>query len=240
MDRETIVKIIRELSNKTTDRGCTEAEALSAAAKVDNLLKAYNLTLDKIFVEQTSCVSDTVKTGRRNGHPIRFCCVAIADFCDCKIWQDRYGKDGLSYYFFGMPTDVMMAKHLYQLIYQAIENETVKFKTEQYRAFNSCSKTVSTSFQKGMVIRLARRLEEMLKLRKNQYVSGCTSLVVLKNQKRDKEFALLNLGIKHRQATTTTKINNNAYQAGYQAGNNVPLNKPIHSANSNQLFLTGK
>jgi sulfur transfer protein SufE len=225
MDRDTIIRVIRELANKTVDNGCTEAEAMSAAKKIDQLLTAYNLTLDKVFIEESNCVQDSVSTGKRQAHPITYACQTIASFCDCKVWIRR-GKAGLDYCFFGTPTDVMMAKHMYSLVLRAIDNETIKFKLEQYRLYHACSKTTSNSFQKGMAIRVSKRLMDMIQQRQHQYVSGCTSLVVLKNQKRDEEFK--GLGMKLRGGTSNwSNLDDNAYTSGYKAGDNVPLNKPI-------------
>jgi len=52
---QKVIGLIRELSNKTIDRGCTEAEAFSAMKKIDELLTVYNLSLDKVFLDSVEC-----------------------------------------------------------------------------------------------------------------------------------------------------------------------------------------
>src|SRR6187401_3437396 len=46
---------IQGLRSKTTDNGCTEAEALLAAAKVAELLDRYDLSLTDIEIRDAAC-----------------------------------------------------------------------------------------------------------------------------------------------------------------------------------------
>ena len=46
---------IQGLRSKTTDNGCTEAEALLAAAKVAELLDRYDLSLTDVEIRDAPC-----------------------------------------------------------------------------------------------------------------------------------------------------------------------------------------
>src|SRR3954462_12546447 len=80
---------IRALVEKTTSNGCTEAEALSAAEMVGRLLERYALTMEQVDLRDTPCVALQVFAGGQRRRPIDGCVVAIARFCDCKVWLTR-------------------------------------------------------------------------------------------------------------------------------------------------------
>lgn len=48
MNRERIAAIIRALLEKTVANGCTEDEAIAAAAKAAEMLAKHNLTVDEV------------------------------------------------------------------------------------------------------------------------------------------------------------------------------------------------
>ena len=60
---------IMALANKTTIRGCSEEEAMSAMEKIGKLLEAYSLTMEECDVREEKCVSvDIPLRGARSGH----------------------------------------------------------------------------------------------------------------------------------------------------------------------------
>src|SRR5689334_23752137 len=59
---------IMALATKTTDRGCSEKEAMSAMEKVGQLLEQYNLTMEECDVREERCVSVNIPLrGVRSG-----------------------------------------------------------------------------------------------------------------------------------------------------------------------------
>ena len=64
---------IQGLRAKTTDNGCTEAEALSAAAKVAELLDRYDLSLTDVEIRHSQCEQRTYETRRRKRIPLGDC-----------------------------------------------------------------------------------------------------------------------------------------------------------------------
>jgi hypothetical protein len=55
---------LQGLRSKTTDNGCTEAEALLAAAKVAELLDRYDLSLTDVEIRTAQCEQRHYETRR--------------------------------------------------------------------------------------------------------------------------------------------------------------------------------
>jgi len=80
---------IQGLRSKTTDNGCTEAEALLAAAKVAELLDRYDLSLTDVEIRDARCERREYETYRKKRIPLDDCVGAIANFCDCRVWREN-------------------------------------------------------------------------------------------------------------------------------------------------------
>lgn len=235
MEIEAVITKIRKLCDKTVERGCTEHEALAAAAKVGELLRMYNLSLDKVFLEQQTCIQGYVCLKTKNRGSVDGCVTAIAAMCDCKVWFNHGWGNPSQYVFFGLDTDVEMAKYLYTNISSAVEAETKAFKSSlDYTIRNVHGKHLVTSFQKGMAYRIICRLQDMTSLRRKQESEpvsqgeAVTSIVLVKHKKVETEYEKLGLHL-----TTVYRKNRNvhhdAYNIGKQAGERVNLTRPVGS-----------
>ena len=80
---------IQGLRSKTTDNGCTEAEALLAAAKMAELLDRYDLSLTDVEIRDTPCEQREYETYRKKRIPLDGCIGTIANFCDCLVWCEK-------------------------------------------------------------------------------------------------------------------------------------------------------
>ncbi len=80
---------IQALRVKTVDNGCTEDEALSAAAKVAELLDRYDLSLTDVEIREEPCERREYETHRKKRIPLDDCIGAVAHFCDCRVWRER-------------------------------------------------------------------------------------------------------------------------------------------------------
>jgi hypothetical protein len=99
---------IKALTERTIERGCTEAEAIAAAEMVGRLLARYALTMDEVDIRQEPCVQVDVPIGGKQRRPIDAAVPAIARFCDCKVWLTRTDQGAASYVFFGFDTDAAL------------------------------------------------------------------------------------------------------------------------------------
>ena len=72
-DLDKLKSRIQALRAKTVQNGCTEAEALSAAAKVAELLDQYDLSLSDVDLRQSPCEQGVIDTNRKQRQPITSC-----------------------------------------------------------------------------------------------------------------------------------------------------------------------
>lgn len=241
MELDQVIQNIRHLTQKTVTKGCTEAEAISAATKIGELLKVYNLSMSQVFLDNNKCVTRVIKTGRQRKHTIDGCIVAMAEFCDCKVWLSKPymggGKYALEYNFFGMESDVDMLLYLYSIVLDAIDSETSVFKlSDTYRCSTIHRKSISHSFQKGMTGRISIRLRKMREQRHEEeekeshpiLLGQGTSMVLVKRHKVEDEFEELDLYFV-KGAPKSNRIRSwDAYESGKQAGDRVNINRPLH------------
>ena len=234
MEISQVISNIQALCRKTIKNGCTEAEAISAANKIGELMKVYNLTMDRVFLNDTKCTTGIIPTGRIRRHPIDGCVVGIAEFCDCRCWFS-----GGDYKIFGLEHDVEMAQYLYSIVWNAMETATEEYKDSfnyqnkvgQYGKVSR--KRLSVSFQRGMSSRIYHRLQEMKEKRHTEentesstFNGSGTSIVVVKRNKVEDEFEKLNLGLR-KCAKIIRRLDGSAYGQGQHAGSKVNLNRPI-------------
>src|ERR1700730_12185962 len=100
---------IQGLRSKTADNGCTEAEALLAAAKVAELLDRYDLSLTDVEIRDAPCEQREYETYRKKRIPLDACIGAIANFCDCRVWREKNQVGEARYVFFGLRSDIEVA-----------------------------------------------------------------------------------------------------------------------------------
>ena len=114
---------IQGLRAKTTDNGCTEAEALLAAVKVAELLDRYDLSLTDVEIRNAQCEQREYETPRKKRIPLDDCIGAIANFCDCRVWREKNPAGESRYVFFGLRSDIEVALYLTELIDNAVRSE---------------------------------------------------------------------------------------------------------------------
>jgi hypothetical protein len=240
---------IKALTEKTVANGCTEAEALSAAEMVGRLLERYALSMDEIEVRSARCVQVEVQLGSRRRGPIDGAVPAIARFCDCKVWlapaaradaggsQGNQTPPGIRYIFFGFETDTALAAYLFAVIGRAVTTETTAFKHLNPRLKAVKLRRASSSFQHGLVARVAARLDTMHKEReatvRAQRVTG-TALIVVKHTVVEDAFRETKVRLVS-MSSLGPRVSEKAYQAGWIAGDRVNLSRPVRGDEQGQL-----
>lgn len=219
---------IRALAEKTTSNGCTEAEALSAAEMVGRLLERYALTMEQVDLRDAPCVQLEVCTGGQRRRPIDGCIVAIARFCDCKVWLTRT-ESGVTYVFFGLETDAMLGRYLFDVIAMALRTELAGFKMRNPTLRDVALRRAGESFQHGMIARIATRLTTDHAAREaavaTQRATG-TALMLIKHSIVEEAFAATQTRLVATRSTAR-RVVRSAYQDGVQAGDKVSLNRPL-------------
>jgi hypothetical protein len=236
---EAISRRIRALLNLTTENGASEAEALAAASKAQELMQAHRLTMsdveitnepvDQIEVERTSTVRYA---------PADYTARGIEALCGVRSWMSRRNVIRDGYYrshtvrkFLGLRPDVEMARYLYTMIGAAISVELSRYQAS--RGFKS--RTETSSFQVGMARRINNRLLDMAEAAAPVAKTATgTSLVVVKNAVVEAAYA--SLGLKFSGSYTGMSASSgSAYSAGKAAGDRVNLSRPLASGNTKHL-----
>src|SRR5580704_15785683 len=219
---------IQGLRSKTTDNGCTEAEALLAAAKVAELLGQYDLSLTDVEIRDAPCEQREYETYRKKRIPLDACIGAIANFCDCRVWREKNQVGEARYVFFGLRSDIEVAHYLTEVIDNAIRFELGRYKMSAgYQRFRHQDRHVAnSSFTLGMVASIADKLMAMK--RERDVVNNGTGrdLVILKASVVDAELEKLDLKLRTVRRTTRM-VAPAAYEAGGVAGASLAINPGI-------------
>jgi hypothetical protein len=219
---------IQGLRSKTTDNGCTEAEALLAAAKVAELLDRYDLSLTDIEIRDAACEQREYETYRKKRVPIDGCIGAIANFCDCRVWREKNQMGDARYVFFGLRSDIEVAHYLTEVIDNAVRFELGRYKMSAgYRRFRHQDRHIAnSSFTLGMVASIADKLKAIKRNRDVVNNGTGRDLVVLKASVVDAELEKLNLKLRTVRRTTR-RVAPAAYEAGGVAGASLAINPGI-------------
>lgn len=106
-DREALKARIRALLSRTTARGCTEAEALTALAKAQQLMAEHGLTQDQVETGRAS-----IGLGRQKRSDVDALWVAVAYVCRCRCYRQVGGSEILVFYVGRLPwPDVAVWMH---------------------------------------------------------------------------------------------------------------------------------
>lgn len=220
---------IRGLRAKTTDNGCTEAEALSAAAKVAELLDRYDLSLSDVEVRHAQCEQRAYETRRRKRIPLDDCIGAIANFCDCRAWREKKQSGNARYVFFGQRSDIEVAHYLSELIDNTVRFELGRYKnTAAYRHHlrHQDRYVANSSFTLGMVASIADKLTAMKKERDAVNNGTGRDLVILKASVVDAELERLDLKLRTVHSASRI-VSPMAYEAGETAGETLTIDLGI-------------
>lgn len=219
---------IQGLRAKTIDNGCTEGEALAAAAKVAELLDRHDLSLTDVEIREAPCERREYETHRKKRIPLDDCIGAIAVFCDCRVWREKNPAGEGRYVFFGLRSDIEVAHYLTELIDTAVRSELGRYKTgPDYQRFRHQERHLANaSFALGMVASIADKLMAM-KAARDEVVSGTgRGLVVLKAAVVDTELEKLDLRL--RTAPRASRmVSPMAYDAGGEAGTSFSIKPAI-------------
>lgn len=222
MDIDRLKTRIQALRAKTVANGCTEPEALLAAAKVAELLDQYDLSLSEVELRSGQCERLVIRpTGKQRRPPMDFCIGAIAAFADCKVWRET-GPDGRAdIVFFGLTPDLEVARAIYDIIDATMKSEAEAYK--RARKVISYRHDEGRSFLTGMALAIGDTLLAMKaeRDRANHAASG-RDLVLVKRDVVAAEFDRLGLAMKESGASGK-KLSAAAFDAGIAAGERFEL-----------------
>lgn len=214
---------IQALRAKTVANGCTEGEALAAAAKVAELLDRYDLSLADVDVRRSACEQLVYEVKRNKRIPLDECIGAIAELCGCRVWREK-DRSGVRWVFFGLRSDIEAASCLTEMIDSAVRTELGRYKTTPaYQAFRHQERHLANaSFTLGMVASIADKLLAMTAAREQAARGSGRSIVVLKQSMVDAEIERMGLAL-HMVPQARRLISPLAYEAGEEAGGTLAI-----------------
>lgn len=224
---ERVKRIVRSMLERTQDNGCSEAEALLAAEKVGQLMEQYELKLTDIMVRETKCVQREVYAADRHAQSIISGCGVL---CTLKTYH-KGGQTVTTFILFGHPHDVELAIYLYEVCAEALDND---YAADQ--KIHGYSVAKRNSFRQGFAERIYSRMSQLrdkrdAERRARMPTSGCTDLVVLKNQLVTQEFDALGVKLVY---TEKKVADERAFRRGLVAGDSVNLNSPLENARKDE------
>lgn len=158
MTSDAIKRRIKALRALTTEKGCTEAEALAAAAKAAALMRDYGVSETDLIMDQRSV------RRKSEGHSVRDdLWRRIADFTNCACILNFDGDKPVRTYV-GQTPGPEVATYLYVVLDRAIDRAVAEFKAGVYYRRRRSTKTKRAAvheFTYAMVLRLCVRLREL-------------------------------------------------------------------------------
>lgn len=221
-DRLAIAAKIRALQNMNLDRGFTEAEAMLAANKIAELMIKYRMSMSDIEIQSERVGKITIDLFRKNRHPVNLCLKAIADYTGTKGWLVK--GSSVRVVFFGLESDVRIAKYLLAICRNAIDSESMNFKTNPLYIHSKNRKGDFISFGNGMASAMAKTLRSMIPKTAVSTASG-TSLTLIKNAIVEDAYAKLELTLTPVNARLLQRPSAN--EQGRLAGSKVQFNAGI-------------
>lgn len=227
---EDIKAKILALMSKTLENGCTEAEAMMASKKVQEMLNKYQLSLSDIKIRESKCTTGSYDTQLRAAAPTQHCVYGISKFTDTKAWlhTDVMQNGRIFYKFFGLEHDVLIAEYITKLCDWAIIYDGEDFKSSETYSITPKNKRskVLLDFRIAMAQRIGAKLLEMKTSQEARNASDGRSLVVVKGAVVTEEYA--KLGLRLRSAKMGHQFSNAAaYAAGTAAGDRLNINPGV-------------
>jgi hypothetical protein len=227
-DLDKLKTRLQGLRAKTIANGCTEEEALAAAAKVAELLDRHDLSLSDLEIRQELCEQSAIETNRKQRQPISACIPAIAEYCDCKVWLEKDAERRIRYVFFGLRPSVEMAHYVHDVIATAMQTAWQHYARSQ--RFIRYANDEKGSFLFGMAVSIADKLVAMKAERDEaNRTGGGRDLVVVRHAIVESEFARLSLNLR-RGRSSGKKVAAGAFEAGQSAGQSLTLHPGVGAA----------
>lgn len=237
---DRVKSLVRALTARTVERGCSEAEAMEAAAKVGQLLSVYGLSMTEVALRDEACAERRLMMDGTGAPALRWLFPALLRFTGCRGWTDGRHEMVL----FGLDPDVQMGEWLLLTLAAALRNETARF-----HASGACPRRNAAaalrSFRYGFAARVAARLDELAAEQeqtvaaRDAQAAGGTALVLAKARKIDAAFA--QLGVKLRTVRSRATIaDTGAFRRGEAAGDRVGLDRPVEPGAGPARLARGK
>lgn len=220
-NRTSLIKKIQALLAKTTAKGCTEAEAMSALGLAQKLMDEYEVTDADLELKGEEAQAEDVDAA--DPHKIRFRLnINIGLFCDVKIARNR--KTGVDK-FVGLQSDIELAKYLMDSLEHFIKHQLAWHLGLFGHTFKPGTRGVHIkSFVAGCISRINERLAELIKARKTS--TNKNALMVIKTDLIAKK--MNEVGWRSKTTNVSQKHTmTDSYRYGSEAGKHASFGRPV-------------
>jgi len=220
IDRQKMMTKIRALLSKTTENGCTEAEAMAALDMAQRFMASYEVTPDDLQLKGET--AEVRRAAARDPHKARYyMAAAVAGFAGCKVWR---GSEGLN--FCGLQSDAELAAWLLETLGGFVEREFARHLAERRGVGPRERRLAVAGFVIGATGRIAARLNELTTRTEQAANSNGRALVVVKGRAVAEKMA--SMGINLRKGRTSGRsINGDSYRAGQASGDRASFGRPV-------------
>lgn len=243
MNLDAVRARLKALRAKTTDKGCTEAEAIAAAEKAAELLASYGLTEADLAAPDFADVEALVSARRS---PLDSIWPSVATFCTCRCYLTGTGSQRRIVYF-GRAGDVLVAEYIHDVIRRACERGAKEFRaSEVYKSRRTAGTRANAlrAWQEGFMASLVLKLRDGLwKRLRDQYgaqsVSDASGIQLVHLNPVD--IAMSKRGIETRPLPALKKsqgrFRDDARTSGFVAGKGVQINAGVAGAGPGPALL---
>ncbi len=220
-DREALFARLRALAAKTVENGCTEAEALVAAAKLAELLERHNVTMDEAELRANPFTQHEERHGDDVGARLWKVARGVSILTDTRWWTSGPGVHPVEIGFFGFDHEVAVARYLLEICAGAMRRAELSLQY-QYALLRPVSRRRRIlPYLDGMADRLGERIAAM----KPSAPAG-TGLIVLRGALVDAAAAEIGLKITSRKVLGS-RDTEDTYRQGRRAAEGVALNRGV-------------
>ncbi|MCW5711323.1 hypothetical protein [Shinella sp.] len=225
MNRETIRKRVNILRERTTARGCTEAEAMEAAEKIAEMMREHGLSGDDLDMgEEAGLVKASDKR-------LRLPLWGLIAGCTNTAAITRTLLSGLQVVYVGREPGPEIAVYLLDVCNNAIDAELARFRRgDFYRSRRKAStrRKAALDFTAALVQRLCRRLDRMFEGNRNHADAQRAA------QELDRRFPTAQSTKPARRHKVTY---DSAAEAGWLAGGRVHLGHGVRGGSDKPLLI---
>lgn len=232
--RASALEKIRALLRKTVENGATEAEALAAAAKAEELIEKYDVETTELDIEESATDFATTPFDPADHAFNVMVCNAIAIFTETQFWTEHRGPVDQRVTFFGLTHDIEIAEYFRDICVNAMRREVEVYVKREAAFFPRRKDRMVRSFKEGMAERLADRFLRMAASRRSQG----RGLIFVKDAVIDKDLEKAGLEFTDERVAYRDK-DAASYDRGRRAGDNVALNSAVGTAQENMTKIGG-
>lgn len=239
MAQEDIIKKIKALRAKATNKASTEAEMQAAALAITKLMMRHDIEegdlVDRPQLDAVHVHTDPHKADLEL--VIETCWYGISKLTETKMWGEPvYDRKGRTkrYNYIGTPADVEMAMYLHEMIIMTARRCWWLYKAEAAEGGANRTSHTRKDYYTTFGHRIGQRLEELAEQRKSVR-SDSTSLVVHKDAMIKAKMKSMDVVVRKSRRKGHRVVDPNAYGAALRDADKVNLGRPFAGSTKDRI-----